>query len=535
MVPSPAGSRRGSVVVPLEVAMSLAGEGSDGEPTDASREAKLRRQVTKARRRFYALGFPETAPLTVAFARFVAAALELLPSGDSDTAADADSADVMIGFSARQQRERDNTADVRQRLHGGNWKQLIVEFAMERCAAAVNDEADVTTADHLASGLKAIYYADKPAFLALLRRTTPKLQPTHSDADGAEAEEPACDLGLLAHLVLTSKPIMRDASVRKAIIALITAHIKSVIAADVDGPEPAWHDFVQVVRSVVCVLQCDGRPSRSVVAAATSSSSATSSTTRPAGTSPNGSSASLLTSSSAALLAHVASLSEAVASGPYFKIMVANILPPQLVQPFVDAAFKKRGLNPEDFWRSAGLPEAQWPDPNGTRFANGAPPPAPPKLEGTPEHPGPAVPPGSPCSYTPGAGADPSPADPLPCSHLSVGPFGGPDYAPPNVVSSAPNPAGVPTGPGVPSAAFPGQPAENVPGTPVPLPPAPVGARTVPLTPQPGDSDIAPGFAPIPGPLIAPPAPPGPGPSAGPAGTAPLPGNPPFLPPGSQG
>ncbi|WP_212807897.1 MULTISPECIES: MCE family protein [unclassified Mycolicibacterium] len=231
----------------------------------------------------------------------------------------------------------------------------------------------------------------------------------------------------------------------------------------------------------------------------------------------------------------VASLSEAVASGPYFKIMVANILPPQLMQPFVDAAFKKRGLNPEDFWRSAGLPEAQWPDPNGTRFANGAPPPAPPKLEGTPEHPGPAVPPGSPCSYTPGAGADPTPADPLPCSHLSVGPFGGPDYAPPNVVSSAPNPAGVPTGPGVPSAAFPGQPAENVPGTPVPLPPAPVGARTVPLTPQPGDSDIAPGFAPIPGPLIAPPAPPGPGPSAGPAGTAPLPGNPPFLPPGSQG
>ena len=231
----------------------------------------------------------------------------------------------------------------------------------------------------------------------------------------------------------------------------------------------------------------------------------------------------------------VASLSEAIASGPYFKTMVANILPPQLMQPFVDAAFKKRGLNPEDFWRSAGLPEAQWPDPNGTRFANGAPPPAPPKLEGTPEHPGPAVPPGSPCSYTPGAGADPSPADPLPCSHLSVGPFGGPDYAPPNVVPSAPNPAGVPTGPGVPSAAFPGQPAENVPGTPVPLPPAPVGARTVPLTPQPGDSDIAPGFAPIPGPLIAPPAPPGPGPSAGPAGTAPLPGNPPFLPPGSQG
>lgn len=288
-------------------------QGIDGQP---QREAKLRRQVTKARRRFDALGFPETAPLTVAFGRFVAAALELLPRGDSDNAADAD-ADATIGFSARQQRERDNTVDVRQRLHGDNWKQLIVEFAMERCTAAVNGEAgeaDVATADHLASGLKAIYYADKPAFLALLRRTTPKLQSTHSDADGAE-EEPACDLGLLAHLVLTSKPIMRDASVRKAVIALITAHIKSVIAADAaDAPEPAWHDFVQVVRSVVCVLQCDGRPSRSVVAAATSSSSsATSAATGPAGTSsPNGSSASLLTSSSAALLAHVASLSEAL-------------------------------------------------------------------------------------------------------------------------------------------------------------------------------------------------------------------------------
>ena len=37
-----------------------------------------------------------------------------------------------------------------------------------------------------------------------------------------------------------------------------------------------------------------------------------------------------------------ASLSEAIASGPYFKVMIVNILPPQLMQPFVDAAFKKR-------------------------------------------------------------------------------------------------------------------------------------------------------------------------------------------------
>ncbi|MEZ0053435.1 phospholipid/cholesterol/gamma-HCH transport system substrate-binding protein [Mycobacterium sp. MAA66] len=235
----------------------------------------------------------------------------------------------------------------------------------------------------------------------------------------------------------------------------------------------------------------------------------------------------------------VASLSEAIASGPYFKVMVENLLPPQLMQPFVDAAFKKRGLNPEDFWRSTGLPEAKWPDPNGTRFANGAPPPPPQLQEGTPEHPGPAVPPGSPCSYTPGAGADPSPADPLPCAHVGVGPYGnnpfGNNYGAPDVVTSAPNPAGVPTGPGVPSAAFPGQPAQDVPGTPVPLAPGPVGARTVPLTPQPGDENLIPGFAPYPPPLNAPPAPPGPGPDAGPVGTAPLPGNPPFLPPGSQG
>jgi phospholipid/cholesterol/gamma-HCH transport system substrate-binding protein len=222
----------------------------------------------------------------------------------------------------------------------------------------------------------------------------------------------------------------------------------------------------------------------------------------------------------------IASLSEAIASGPYFKVMVENLLPPQLMQPFIDAAFKKRGLDPQDFWRSAGLPEAKWPDPNGTRFANGAPPPAPTLNEGTPEHPGPAVPPGSPCSYTPGAGADPTPADPLPCAHLPSAPFGG-NYAPPDVNASAPNPAGVPAGPGVPAATFPGQPSPAVPGTPVPLPDAPVGART-------GGNDVM-GYGPPPPAINVPPAPPGPGPDAGPVGTPPLPGNPPFLPPGSQG
>ncbi|WP_033721803.1 virulence factor Mce family protein, partial [Mycobacterium avium] len=92
------------------------------------------------------------------------------------------------------------------------------------------------------------------------------------------------------------------------------------------------------------------------------------------------------------------SLNEAIASGPFFKVVLHNLALYQISQPWVDAAFKKRGIDPEDFWRSAGLPAYRFPDPNGTRFPNGAPPPAPPVLEGTPDHPGPAVPPGSPCS-----------------------------------------------------------------------------------------------------------------------------------------
>jgi len=40
-------------------------------------------------------------------------------------------------------------------------------------------------------------------------------------------------------------------------------------------------------------------------------------------------------------------LSESVASGPYFKVLLSNLLPYQILQPFVDAAFKKRGINPE--------------------------------------------------------------------------------------------------------------------------------------------------------------------------------------------
>ncbi len=219
-----------------------------------------------------------------------------------------------------------------------------------------------------------------------------------------------------------------------------------------------------------------------------------------------------------------ASLGESVASGPYFKIVLSNLLPYWILQPFVDAAFKKRGIDPEDFWRSAGLPEFRWPDPNGTRFPNGAPPPAPPVLEGTPDHPGPAVPPGSPCSYTPPRDAPPRPWDPLPCAGVTVGPFGGPGFpAPVDVAASPPNPDGLPPTPGIPIAGRPGEPPPDAPGTPVPLPAqAPPGARTEPLAPAgptPPPSTFAPGLPP------GPPAPAGPGPQ--------LPA--PFINPGGSG
>ncbi|WP_396922456.1 MCE family protein [Mycolicibacterium sp.] len=175
----------------------------------------------------------------------------------------------------------------------------------------------------------------------------------------------------------------------------------------------------------------------------------------------------------------VASLSEIVSSGPYVKAAIFNLLPYQMLQPWVDAAFKKRGIDPETFWRDAGLPAFQFPDPNGTRQPNGAPPPAPPVLEGTPEHPGPAVPKGSPCSYTPPADGLPRPDNPLPCAALDVGPFGGGSFPPPvGVQTSPPNPQGIPPTPGIPVAGEPGQAAPAVPGTPVPIPQsAPPGAR----------------------------------------------------------
>lgn len=205
-------------------------------------------------------------------------------------------------------------------------------------------------------------------------------------------------------------------------------------------------------------------------------------------------------------------LAEAIGSAPYFKVLVVNLIPYQILQPWVDAAFKKRGIDPEEFWRNAGLPAFKFPDPNGAMQPNGAPPAAPHLLEGTPDHPGPAVGPGSPCSYTPAADGTPSPTNPLPCAGLTQGPFGGAGYPAPDVVSAPFNPGAV-YSPGVPSAAIPGQMSPGVMGVPAaPLEPGPPGARTVPVGPLPGPAEAAPGSAPPPPALVGPIPPPGPGP-----------------------
>jgi len=221
------------------------------------------------------------------------------------------------------------------------------------------------------------------------------------------------------------------------------------------------------------------------------------------------------------------SLNESIASGPFFKVVLSNLVPGWIMQPFVDAAFKHRGIDPENFWRGAGLPAFRFPDPNGTRFPNGAPPPAPPVLEGTPDHPGPAVPPGSPCSYTPAADGLPGPGNPLPCAGATIGPFGGAFFpAPIDVATSPPNPDGLPPTPGISVAGVPGAPAPDVPGTPVPLPTnAPPGARTEPLAPAGPPGPLGPPSMFAPGLPPGPPAPPGPGPR--------LPA--PFINPGGTG
>lgn len=189
----------------------------------------------------------------------------------------------------------------------------------------------------------------------------------------------------------------------------------------------------------------------------------------------------------------MAGLSESIGSGPYFKTLVVNLIPGQLMQPFVDAAFKKRGIDPEEFWRNAGLPAFRFPDPTGATQANGAPPAPQQVLEGTPEFPGPAVGPGSPCSYTPTANSM-TPGNPLPCAAATQGPYGPVPggFGPPDIAISAPVADPASPNHGVPAAVVPGAEGPNVIGLPGPaLAPGPPGARTVPV-PGPTDAAVAP-------------------------------------------
>ncbi|MDJ0420093.1 MCE family protein [Rhodococcus opacus] len=43
---------------------------------------------------------------------------------------------------------------------------------------------------------------------------------------------------------------------------------------------------------------------------------------------------------------YITSLGESVASGPFFKAYIMNLLPGQFLQPFIDAAFREQGVNP---------------------------------------------------------------------------------------------------------------------------------------------------------------------------------------------
>ena len=116
------------------------------------------------------------------------------------------------------------------------------------------------------------------------------------------------------------------------------------------------------------------------------------------------------------------SLGESVSSGPFFKAYIANLLPGQFMQPFVDAAFSDLGLDPTScFPRSCTDPQTGQP---GTpalpvpypRTGQGGEPhlTLPDAITGKPgdprypyREPLPAPPPGGP---PPGPPADPSPA-----------------------------------------------------------------------------------------------------------------------------
>jgi phospholipid/cholesterol/gamma-HCH transport system substrate-binding protein len=140
------------------------------------------------------------------------------------------------------------------------------------------------------------------------------------------------------------------------------------------------------------------------------------------------------------LNSYAMSLGEAVASGPFFKAYLANLLPGQFVQPFVDAAFSDLGLDPNVLLPServdpptgqsatpalpvpyprtgqGGEPNLTLPDaitgnPGDPRYPYREPPPGPP--------PG-GPPPGPPAPAAPDVGSKPGPT-PAPVYHPAPG------------------------------------------------------------------------------------------------------------------
>jgi phospholipid/cholesterol/gamma-HCH transport system substrate-binding protein len=149
---------------------------------------------------------------------------------------------------------------------------------------------------------------------------------------------------------------------------------------------------------------------------------------------------------------YTTSLGEAVSSGPFFKNYIANLLPGQFVQPFVDAAFSDLGLDPHVL-----LPSQRTDPPVGQPGAPALPVPYPRTGQGGP--PNLTLP--DAITGNPGDARYPY-REPLPAPPPGGPPPGPPAAAPPNLASvpePTPSPVFVPA---------PGEPQPNVQPTPAP-------------------------------------------------------------------
>jgi phospholipid/cholesterol/gamma-HCH transport system substrate-binding protein len=158
------------------------------------------------------------------------------------------------------------------------------------------------------------------------------------------------------------------------------------------------------------------------------------------------------------LNAYAMSLGESVSSGPFFKAYLANLMPGQFVQPFIDAAFSDLGLDPNTLAPSQrtdpqtgqpgtpalpvpyprtgqggephlNLPDAITGNPGDPRYPYREPLPAPPPGGPPPGPPAPAVSPGagaevgpltSPPVYQPAPGEVPPAANDVPPSPIGA-------------------------------------------------------------------------------------------------------------------